>query len=111
MEEQIEVLLQKSGNAIICKELLINTQNLLIEEKVKMNDTQWLSLTSHLSAMVYRSIHKEQIAPIDVNLFNEVSLESINLAEKICMMLPNLHVDEKYLLSIHFEAAKMNHSL
>ncbi|WP_430509728.1 PRD domain-containing protein [Gottfriedia solisilvae] len=108
MGEQFEELYQKSGNASICKEIMRSVDSLLNSEKIIMNQTGWLSLTSHISAMVYRSINAETLQPLDVNLFNEVSTESINLAEKICFMLPNLHEHEKYLLSIHFEAAKIN---
>lgn len=108
MGEQIEELYQKSGNATICKEIMSSIESLLKNEKLNMNATGWLSLTSHISAMVYRSINSEPIQPLDINLFNEVSMESIKLAEKICLMLPNLHEHETYLLSIHFEAAKIN---
>ncbi|MGX6445486.1 PRD domain-containing protein [Neobacillus sp. K501] len=105
---ELETLIQKSGDAEKCSSLLQFTEDLLKKSEIKMNDAQCLSLVSHLSAMVYRSINKEPINPIDKEMFNEVSSESINLAEMVSSKLPDLHEDEKYLLSIHFESAKMN---
>lgn len=84
------------------------TGDLLQKNHINMSDAQFLSLVSHLSAMVNRSVNKEPIAPIDKNLFTEVSTQSIELADRICKRLEDLHEDEKYLLSVHFEAAKMN---
>lgn len=103
----IERLLERSGDAETCKELIQFTLELLEEQEIHLSDSQLLSLTSHLSAMVYRSINNEQLAPIDKVLFSEVSDESIELAAKICGRLKGLQDDEKYLLSIHFESAKM----
>lgn len=105
---EMEKLLQKSGDSEKCSQLLQVTEDMLKKSEIYMNETQWLSLVSHLSAMVYRSIYKEQINSIDKEMFNEVSTDSIELAEMVCDMLPDLHEDEKYLLSIHFESAIMN---
>lgn len=105
---EITELMVKSGDLKACQKILEYAKDLLQKANIHMNETQWLSFVSHLSAMVYRSIHKEPIDPLDRDLFNEVSSESIELAAKVCLMLKNLHEDEKYLLSIHFETAKMN---
>lgn len=103
----MERLLERSGDSETCKELIQFTRELLEKEQIHLSDSQLLSLTSHLSAMVYRSINKEPLAPIDKALFSEVSDQSIELAAKICGRLEGLQDDEKYLLSIHFESAKM----
>lgn len=105
---KVTELINKSGDVKRCEKLLVSTQICLEEAHIQMTDTQWLSLVSHLSAMVHRSIHREMIEPLEKSLFSEVSSESINLSSKVCTMLENLHEDEKYLLSIHFESAKMN---
>lgn len=99
-------VIKKSGDQVLCVRILDDTKKLLKKSGIIMSEPQWLSMVSHISAMVYRSVHKEYIQPLDKNLFNEVSKESIELASQICSMLENLHKDEKYLLSIHFEAAK-----
>jgi PRD domain protein (TIGR03582 family) len=107
MEGKMQELHQKSENPQLCMEVMKYTEGLLSEEKIKMTDAQKLSLLSHISAMVYRSKHKEMIQSVDRNLFQEVSKQSIEMAGKVCNKLPHLHEDEKYLLSIHFETAKM----
>lgn len=73
-----------------------------------MTESQWLSFVSHASGMVYRSINNETIPTIEAEMFSEVSQESIEMASAICKQIGNLADDEKYLLSIHFEAAKLN---
>lgn len=108
MEVKLQELYQKSENPQLCKEMMVFVDSLLIEENIEMTDTQKLSLLSHVSAMVYRSKHKEMVQPVDRTLFQEVSAESIEMASKVCSKLEDLHEDEKYLLSIHFETAKMN---
>ncbi|GIN62603.1 PRD domain-containing protein [Robertmurraya siralis] len=102
---------QKSENPQLCMEVMKYTERLLSEERIKMTDAQMLSLLSHISAMVYRSKYKEMIQPVDKNLFQEVSKQSIEMAGKVCKKLPHLHEDEKYLLSIHFETAKIEGSM
>lgn len=103
-----QVLIEQSGDPKKCLEIIDTALQLLRDENIKMSDSQWLSLISHLSGMVYRSIHQEKLNPINKELFREVSKDSIRLAEKVCKLLPNLTDDEKYLLSIHFESAKLN---
>lgn len=99
-------LIQKSGDPVLCRRILDGTKKLLADSEITMSEPQWLSLVSHISAMVYRSLNKEYIQPLDKNLFKEVSYESIELANQVCSLLEGLHEDEKYLISIHFEAAK-----
>lgn len=99
-------LIKKSGDFVLCKRILEDTEKLLVDSGFKMSEPQRLSLVSHISAMVYRSLNKEYIQALDKDLFNEVSRNSIELATQVCSMLDDLHEDEKYLLSIHFEAAK-----
>jgi PRD domain protein (TIGR03582 family) len=107
MEVKMQELYQKSEDPQLCIDVMTFLNALLVQENIQMTDAQRLSLTSHISAMVYRSKHKESIQPIDKNIFQEVSNESIEMASRVCGLLPDLHDDEKYLLSIHFESAKM----
>ncbi|MFC0272621.1 PRD domain-containing protein [Metabacillus herbersteinensis] len=103
----MEELYQKSEDPGLCKALMLFMDELLKRAKIQMTNAQKLSLLSHVTAMVYRSNHKEMIQPIDKTLFEEVSNESIEMANKVCGRMPDLHEDEKYLLSIHFESAKI----
>ncbi|MFY2157210.1 PRD domain-containing protein [Cytobacillus firmus] len=108
MEGKIQELHQKSEDPELCKEMMIYVESQLSKENIQMTEAQKLSLLSHVSAMVYRSKHQELVQPVDKILFQEVSKESIEMASKVCSKLQNLHEDEKYLLSIHFETAKFN---
>lgn len=69
---------------------------------------QWQILLNHVNEMVMRSKEKTTIPQVDAQLFSEISPASLQLAEKIVTRIGHLAQDEKYLLSIHFEAAKGN---
>ncbi|MEF7562465.1 PRD domain-containing protein [Bacillus infantis] len=111
MEGKIQELHQKSEDPQLCKEIMAYVESQLDKENIQMTEAQKLSLLSHVSAMIYRSKHQEKLQPVDKILFQEVSDESIEMAGNVCSKLENLHEDEKYLLSIHFETAKFNNSL
>ncbi|WP_026581371.1 PRD domain-containing protein [Bacillus sp. J33] len=108
MELKTQELYEKSEEPQLCKEVMQFAVQLMSQENIKMTDAQLLSLLSHISAMIYRSKHKEEIQPVDASLFQEVSDGSIDMAKLVCGLISDLHDDEKYLLSIHFESAKMN---
>lgn len=108
MEGKIQELHQKSEDPQLCKEMMEYVESQLSKENIQMTEAQKLSLLSHVSAMVYRSRHQEMVQPVDKVLFQEVSKDSIEMASRVCGKLQNLHEDEKYLLSIHFETAKFN---
>lgn len=105
-ESQLQAILEKSGDVEKGKKVLSDTTLLLEKENILLTEPQVLSLASHLSAMVHRSLNGGEIPPIDKELFSEISEHSLELAEQVCFMLPNLDEGEKYLLSIHFESAK-----
>lgn len=101
-------IIGKSGDSDLCLEVLSYARKKLEAKKIVMTETQWLSFVSHIAGMVYRTINKEGIPAIEKAIFNEVSQDSIEMASDICKQLSNLQDDEKYLLSIHFETAKLN---
>jgi len=92
----------------VAKEKLATTLEMVEAAGIKMTLLQQLTLTSHLCAMVERSKDGGEIPEIDPEMFSEVSDLAVNLAEQVCNLLPNLAVGEKYLLSIHFETARLN---
>ncbi|QLK87472.1 transcriptional antiterminator [Arsenophonus endosymbiont of Aphis craccivora] len=71
-------------------------------------DVQQQMLRSHVKAMVERAKTGESLPEVDVSLFEEISPESIALAEKVVNTLPGLAYEEAYLLSVHFEVARSN---
>ncbi|PCS02881.1 hypothetical protein RR45_GL000394 [Lactococcus chungangensis CAU 28 = DSM 22330] len=72
------------------------------------SELQWRILLNHVNEMVERSKTGGTIPEVDTQLFSEVSPTSLQLAEKIVSGIGHLSPDEKYLLSIHFESAKLN---
>ncbi|MFB7141652.1 PRD domain-containing protein [Gottfriedia sp. NPDC056225] len=105
---EIKEMILKSEDENKCREILDNLQLLIIEKGMMPTDLQWLSLVSHVSAMVNRSVKIELIQGLNASLFSEVSNASIEMAKLVCDWLPQLHEDEKYLLAIHFETIKNN---
>ncbi|PLR75961.1 transcriptional regulator [Bacillus sp. V3-13] len=108
MELRTQELYEKSEEPKLCKEVMQFTEQLMLQKNIKMTESQLLSLLSHISGMVYRSKHRESIEQVDPLLFKDVSDDSIDLAKQVCEIFSDLDESEKYLLSIHFEAAKVN---
>ena len=75
---------------------------------VTPSELQWRILLNHVNEMVERSKTGETIPEVDAQLFSEISPTSLQLAEKIVSEICHLSPDEKYLLSINFESAKLN---
>jgi len=108
LSKEIKEIMMKSGDIECCERVFDLSQNLCTAENILMSDVQQLSLLSHLSAMVHRSLTGEKLVPLDRELFSEISRESLEIAKKLKESLSNLDEDEVYLLSIHFEVAKQN---
>ncbi|MFS0780406.1 PRD domain-containing protein [Bacillus sp. 1P06AnD] len=100
-----EQLIERSSDRSRCMELIQFSRDLLRHEGIGMTGAQWLSLVSHLSGMVHRSVVGKQLEPLDRNLFSEISDKSLAYAKEVVKKLPDLTEDEIYLLSIHFESA------
>lgn len=105
---EVQEIIGKSADKEKCYALALFSKDLLENEGVFMSDIQWTAFVSHLSGMVFRSVHNAPIDALDPGLFKEVSQKSITLAEVIVKKIQNLHDDEKYLLSIHFEAVTLH---
>lgn len=101
-------IVRKSAEPNLCVKILDYSKRYLKDEKIMMTEPQWLSFVSHVSGMVYRSVNNEKIPAVEKEIFSEISKDSIKMASVICNQLSDLQDDEKYLLSIHFEAAKQN---
>ncbi|OUM86707.1 PRD domain-containing protein [Parageobacillus thermoglucosidasius] len=106
--EEEKKLLEKSGDVTLCIKAYEFAIKQMENEKIYMTDFQRVSLLSHISGMVYRSVTGEKLFAIDHNLFAGISNESLHIAKKIKEYIGNLPEDEIYLLSIHFENAKRN---
>ena len=94
--------------AKVTQELLSIIANWLSEENIVTTDVQQQMLQSHLKAMIERAKTGELLPEIDISLFDEISPESIALAQQVVNTLPGLTIEESYLLSVHFEVARSN---
>ncbi|CNE51227.1 PRD domain-containing protein [Yersinia nurmii] len=90
--------------------LLADIMTMLNAENIYTNDVQQQMLTSHIRAMVLRSITGEPLPEVDKSLFDEISADSMRMAQQVVDSLGNLPIEEAYLLSVHFEVAKDNNS-
>ena len=99
-------LLKKSVDAKKLKELLYLIDECCAQHGFTVEDYRLLSLANHVDAMIGRSVSQEKLDAIDASLFDEVSDDSLSLAQLIVDRIGGLQDDEKYLLSIHFEVAK-----
>ncbi|GKX61908.1 glycine dehydrogenase [Pragia fontium] len=92
----------------VTKELLMVIDGWLKEEGAYTTEVQQQMLESHVKAMVLRAKTGEPLPEVDRSLFEEISSESMQLAERAVNALPGLPIEEAYLLSVHFEIARSN---
>ncbi|MBC8953332.1 transcriptional antiterminator [Xenorhabdus sp. PB62.4] len=92
----------------IHQEVLALIEKWLANEGTYTTPVQQQMLESHVKAMVMRAKTGEPLPEVDLSLFDEISPESIKLAAQIVETLPNLAIEEVYLLSVHFEIARSN---
>ncbi|WP_428945050.1 glycine dehydrogenase [Pantoea sp. FN060301] len=65
-------------------------------------------LVSHVKAMALRSLTGEPLPEVEAELFEDISPESMSLAQQVVDLFGNLPQEEAWLLSVHFEVAKEN---
>lgn len=92
----------------LTEKVLANIMNMLTGRNILINAVQEQMLNSHVRAMVLRSLSGEALPDMDKTLFDEISPDSMRMAEKVVNDLGNLPIEEAYLLSVHFEVAKGN---
>ncbi|HFR4115030.1 TPA: glycine dehydrogenase [Yersinia enterocolitica] len=92
----------------ITERVLAEITAMLNAENIFTNAVQQQMLTSHIRAMVLRSITGEPLPEVDKSLFDEISAHSMQMAQQVVDKFPNLPIEEAYLLSVHFEVAKDN---
>ncbi|MBV7390669.1 MULTISPECIES: PRD domain-containing protein [Enterococcus] len=90
------------------EELIDFVEEQLKTPAIELSELQWTVLINHLNEMLKRSENHEAIQEVDASMFNEVSEESLMIAKKVVDFIGQLPIDEMYVLSIHFEAAKNN---
>ncbi|WP_415641085.1 glycine dehydrogenase [Serratia ureilytica] len=94
----------------ITARVLADITAMLNAENIYTNVVQQQMLESHIRAMVLRSITGEPLPEVDKSLFDEISAESMQMAERVVDQFDTLPIEEAYLLSVHFEVAKDNNA-
>lgn len=94
----------------ITARVLADITAMLNAENIYTNAVQQQMLESHIRAMVLRSITGEPLPEVDKSLFDEISAESMQMAERVVDQFGALPIEEAYLLSVHFEVAKDNNA-
>lgn len=95
---------------VITTQTLEDITAMLNAENIYTNSVQQKMLESHVRAMVLRSITGEPLPEVDKSLFDEISDESMRLAERVVDKFSMLPIEEAYLLSVHFEVARDNNN-
>ena len=72
------------------------------------NAVQQQMLTSHVKAIALRSLTGEPLPEVEEELFEDISEDSMALAQQVVDLFGNLPKEEAWLLSVHFEVAKEN---
>ncbi|WP_432761934.1 glycine dehydrogenase [Serratia plymuthica] len=92
----------------ITDQVLADITAMLNAEDIYTNAVQQQMLESHIRAMVLRSITGEPLPEVDKSLFDEISEESMKMAQRVVDKFSTLPIEEAYLLSVHFEVARDN---
>lgn len=84
------------------------TKEMMNVHNIVPTELQWTVLINHLNEMVIREREAGSIPDVDPAMFAEVSPEALEIADRVVKHVGQLSESEKYVLSIHFETAKMN---
>ncbi|WP_277622345.1 glycine dehydrogenase [Chimaeribacter californicus] len=90
------------------QQVLAEIMALLSRKAIYPNAVQQQMLDSHIRAMVLRSLTGEPLPEVEKDLFEDISADSMEMAEQVVESVGNLPIEEAYLLSVHFEVAKEN---
>jgi len=107
IDEELVKLLQNSKNRSLAEDALQFTFDQLECNHLQIEGYRWQALANHVVTMVDRSVTGEVFMDVDIALFYEVSAHSIEMADEIVHHIGNLDDREKFLLSVHFEIAKV----
>lgn len=108
ISQEAKEIIESSSYQNKLKKIINYTNNQLESNSIALNTVQWTVLINHLKEMVDRKKEGGTIPEVDPTMFSEVSSDSLSIADNIVKNIGNLSENEKYILSIHFEAAKTN---
>lgn len=108
IHDDAQKIINESPNKIELEAALEQINQLLAAEKIQPTELQWTILINHVNEMIKRSVAGEEMSGVDPEMFAEVSEQALVIADKVVQHIGNLPQAEKYVLSIHFEAARQN---
>ena len=111
MNEEVKKIINESVDQKELVAVIAQSRLLLQKYEITPTEIQWTVLINHLNEMLKRSRDNEKMTGVDPSLFSEVSQEALEISKEIVDSIGNLPIDEMYVLSIHFEAAKQNEAV
>ncbi|KAF1302577.1 PRD domain-containing protein [Candidatus Enterococcus willemsii] len=108
VSQEAQQMIDASAHKNQLEEMIAYTNQLMKEYNIEATELQWTILINHLNEMIRREKSQERIPQVDPEMFAEVSAEALSIAEAVTRKIGELPIDEKYVLSIHFESAKQN---
>lgn len=97
--EEIQVLADKVMTQIAA---------IYAQHDIEPNAVQQQMLASHVRAMALRSLTGEPLPEVEAELFEDISPETMQLAQQVVDLFGNLPREEAWLLSVHIEVARSN---
>ncbi|MGV3344745.1 glycine dehydrogenase [Enterobacteriaceae bacterium LUAb1] len=91
---------------ILADRVMVQIDRLFTERAIQPNAVQQQMLSSHVRAMALRSVTGEALPEVEEDLFEDISEDSLGLAQQVVNLFGNLPEEEAWLLSVHFEVAK-----
>ncbi|MGA7509825.1 MAG: glycine dehydrogenase [Erwinia billingiae] len=92
----------------LADKVMAQIADLFAAKAIVPNAVQQQMLASHVKAMALRSLTGEPLPEVEEELFEDISPESMALAQQVVDLFGNLPKEEAWLLSVHFEVAKEN---
>ncbi|PIJ52042.1 glycine dehydrogenase [Erwinia sp. OLTSP20] len=91
---------------ILAGRVMTQIAQLFSARGIQPDAVQQQMLTSHVRAMALRSVTGEALPEVEAGLFEDISSDSMQLAQQVVDLFGNLPLEETWLLSVHFEVAK-----
>lgn len=92
----------------LAEKVMAQIADLFAARGITPTAVQQQMLVSHVKAMALRSLTGEPLPEVEAELFDDISPESMLLAQQVVDLFGNLPQEEAWLLSVHFEVAKEN---
>lgn len=106
--QAVENIINESSYPEETVDIFLFTKKELEKRNIFPTEIQLVVLTNHLGEMIRRSKENEKLMAFDIEIFADVPEDSLELSEKIVNKIGNIVDEEKYVLSVHFETAKLN---